>query len=84
MNDEVFKASCTDLPLPSPNGVIQGLTSFKMPDYIPDKKDGSGTGVCEGEHKHPMRGSRSEKEKPYHCACEGREEDEEGKGKSQI
>lgn len=24
-----------------------------MPDYILDKKDGSGTGVCEGKHKHP-------------------------------
>lgn len=27
-----------------------------MPDYMPDKKDGSGTGVCEVEHKHPMAG----------------------------
>lgn len=45
MNDEVFKASCTDLPLPLLKGVMQCLTSFKMSDYNPDKKDGCGTGV---------------------------------------
>lgn len=54
MNDEVFKASCTDLPPPLLKGVMKCLTNFQMPDYILDKKDGSGTGVCEGKHKHPM------------------------------
>lgn len=33
---------------------MQYLTNSKMPDYVLDKNNGSGTGVCKGEHNHPL------------------------------
>lgn len=84
VNYEVFKDACTDLPLPSLKGVMQCLTSFKMPDYMPDKKDGSGTGVCEVEHKHPMAGEAGVRRTPLTVHVKAGNRMKRGKGHSQV
>lgn len=83
MNDEVFKASCTDLPLPMLKGIMQCLTSFKMSDYNPDK-DGCGTGVCEREHKHPMAGEAGVRRTPLTVHVKAGKRLKRKKGHSQL
>ena len=66
---------------------MQYLTNSKMPDYVPDKKDGSGTGVCEGEHKHPMAGEAGVRRKTpltVHVRLEAGKRMKGGKGHSQA
>lgn len=55
-----------------------------MPAYVPHKKDGSGTAVCKGEHKHPIAGETGVRRKtPLPVCLEAGKRMKGGKGHSQ-